>query len=250
MKNYQENIDQIEQYLEGKLEEESKKQFEESIANDKELAKNVETYTFLMDGIKYAGRKNLHEKLKAWDSNMSDAFEDKKASSESRTISWYYVAAAIAFFAVASMVFYANVDTGYEQIVAVHYQPYDHISSGLRGEKDDQNSLSAIFQHYEQGEYNKVIDMINKLDNSTRTEEANFILANSYMSIKQYDEAIILFASISESNSIYAGGSKWYLSLCYLSKEDPHHAIPLLEELTISKTSYASKAKNLLSDIK
>ena len=50
MKNYQENIDQIEQYLEGELEGVGKKRFEESIANDKELADNLETYTLLMDG--------------------------------------------------------------------------------------------------------------------------------------------------------------------------------------------------------
>lgn len=249
MKNYQEKIDQIEQYLDGELEEVGKKQFEESIANDKELANNVETYTLLMDGIKYSGRKNLHEKLKAWDKSMPDALEDQKVSSEAKKIRWYYVAAAFAFFTIASAVFYASMDTGYEKIVAAHYQPYDHIPSTFRGKEDIQNSLDLIFLNYDQRKYNQVIDMINNLDNATGTEEINFILANSYMASEQYDSAIKIFDMISESGDTYTVGSKWFLSLCYLSKDDPSQAIPLLEELTLSKTYYSSKAKSLLSDI-
>ena len=149
MKNYQQNIDQIEQYLEGELEGEGKKEFEESIANDKELANNVQNYTLLMDGIKYSGRRNLHERLKAWDANLPNALEDQKISSETKKIRWYYVAAAFAFFAVVSAVFYASMDTGYEKIVAAHYQPYDHISSTFRGKEDSKNSSDEIFLNYD-----------------------------------------------------------------------------------------------------
>ncbi|TKJ39759.1 hypothetical protein CEE37_10805 [candidate division LCP-89 bacterium B3_LCP] len=44
--------------------------------------------------------------------------------------------------------------------------------------------------------------------------------------------------------------AKWYLAQAYLLSEDPHNAIPLLEELKNSDSEYLKKADELLTMVK
>ena len=91
--------------------------------------------------------------------------------------------------------------------------------------------------------------MINKLEDDQKTEQVNFIMANAYQASNNYLDAIKLYEQIIISGSIYVSSSKWYLALCYLSTNNVELAIPLLEELKGSSTSYSLKAKDILEDL-
>ena len=249
MKDYQESIDQIEQYLEGNLDDKERTKVEESIANDKKFANNVENYKFLMDGIKYSGRNSLYQKLQDWDQELSDNITSEKQGTKIRSLNWYYVAASVVFFVVASALVYTNMFSGYERIAGSYYEPYNHYSGDTRGEKTEVSSLNAINQYYDQGRYAETIDLINKLDLSFQNEEIKFLLANSYMALDKFDEAIILFKEVSDGTSGYHFESKWYLALCYLYIDEFDRALPLLEELSLSTSSKSINAKRLLEDL-
>ena len=249
MKTFKDNIDLIEQYLEGGLTDEKRKKVEESISNNETFSKNFETYKFLTDGIRYSGRKDLKQKLKDWDSEMSDEFEGQETASKLRKLNWYYVAASVVFFVVASVLVYTNINTGYQRIVADNYTPYEFHSPGTRGDKIETNSLSTIIDHYNRGEYNKAFSLISELEKSQRTYQINFILANSYQATSKYDQAIDIFKELLENGEGYKSATKWHLALCYLSKKDKESAMPLLVELSTSTSSYLRNAKRVLEEL-
>lgn len=249
MKKYQGSIEEIEHYLQGMLNEEGQVKFEESIANDKDLAEKVETYKLLIDGIKYSSRKDLKEKLDTWDQDLPSHLEGHETVTNRRRISWYYIAATISFFVIASALVYMNIDTGFQGVVAKHYKVYEHPSTGVRGDADAKKSLNAVVKYYDLGQYEKTIEIANQLELGQRTTEIDFILANAYMAINSIEEASVLFEEISTSDGMYKNASKWYLALCYLSNENPDQALLLLNELKNSTSSYSDNAVKLLRDL-
>jgi len=248
MDKHQNEIDLFDQYTDGILNKDLSTSVEERLSSDREFAAGFEEYKLLTDGIKYSGRKKLLQKVKSWDKQIVE-FPDQDHSGKSRFIRWYYFAAAISFFIIASAIIYSSFKTNYETIVANNYMPYTYIPETTRGDKIDANSMENIFTFYDQGEYVQTIQMINKLDAAERSELSDYILANAYQATGKFDEAIVIYGEIANMESIYSSGSKWYLALCYLSKKDLNKAVPLLENLQQSKTSYAPKAKSVLEEL-
>ena len=249
MSKQQNEVEFIEQFLEGSLDKEKKRMMEDKISQDEDYAKDFEQYKLLIDGIKYSGRKKLLTKIKKWDLDFSDDFESESKHLVRIPFRWYYAAASIAFFIIAGFLIYSNINSGYDRIVADHYTPYNYNSEIKRGDKIEKNSIEHIFQYYDHGEYIQFIQMINKLEDGQKTEQVNFILANAYQATENYDEAIILYGSIIDSGTSYSTASKWYLALCYLSVDNVAHARLLLEDLKGLTTFYSPKAKNLLEDL-
>ena len=251
MSKHQNEIDLIEQYLEGSLDEEKKRIIEEKISMDENYAENFEQYKLLIDGVNYSGRKKLYTKIEEWDMELSGDYEVESEQSSQKPFKWYYAAASIVIFFVTGFLIYFNLNSGYDRIVADYYKTYVYLSDDKRGDNIEKNSIKHIFEYYERGEYIQFIQMINKLEDGQKTDEVIFYIANAYQAIENYDEAIPLYEQvIIKSNSVYGNGSKWYLALCYLSMDKVEQARPLLEELKGLKTSYYSaKAINLLEDL-
>jgi len=250
MKKDQDNIDLIEQYLEGKLDKESMSKVEEHLETDKGFAEQFKTYKFLMDGIKYSGRKELHKSIREWDKELSEIPEETTPLISIKNKRWYYMAASILFFLVVSLVLYSNLNFGYDRLVADYYTRYDHYTNTKRSEKSEISEIEKIIGYYEYGEYQDVINKIIGLDESQKSDATDFILANVYQETGKYDDAIIIYSKVIISgNSPYENASKWYMALCYLSLNQPEQAIPVLQELENLKSSYSIKAKKLLQDL-
>ena len=106
-----------------------------------------------------------------------------------------------------------------------------------------------IFDYYDRGEYSEAIRLIDKISKAERSDLMQFLLANSYQALGEFNHAIPEYKGIISSNSAYIQGAKWYLALCYLSEQKPEEAKVLLNELSVSKSSYAPKSIKLLEDI-
>lgn len=250
MSKPQNEIDLIEQYLEGSLDEEKKQLIEKKISKDENFAEEIEQHKLLIDGLKYSERRKLYEKLKTWDLELSNDFELKPKHMIRQPTNWYYGIASIILFISISLLIYSNFYSGYDNLVADYYNPYTYIPGINRGEAIADNSLDHIFKYYDRGDYIQTIQLIDQLEDDQKTEQLNFILANAYQANTNYYYAIKVYEQIINTGSIYVTGSKWYLALCYLSVKHVEQATILLEELKGSATSYSPKAKNLLEDLK
>jgi tetratricopeptide (TPR) repeat protein len=243
------NTDIIEKYLDDQMKPAEKQKFEEELLNDPELKEEIRKHQLLIDGIKLHGRSQLLSKTKEWDAELGAV---PNSESSSRTISsfrWYYVAAAIALILVSVAVIYSNLNTGFDRVVAAHYEPYSYIPDTQRSASTEPRSMDAVLQNYERREYAKVIDLVDAMEPSDKTEIVSFLQANAYQATGENSKAIHAFSELANSGSMYATASKWYLALCYLSEKQPDRAIPLVEELMKSRTSFSPKAKKLMKDL-
>jgi hypothetical protein len=243
------NIDLIEQFLNGELDDDEKASVEKTIRDDADFAREVEMQKLLMDGIRYSGRKKFREKLKTWDEELLQEGDSGEVTPRSRTLRWYYVAASLSVIVIAAGILLTNMGTDYAKVSSLHFKPYQHLPTSTRGGTDDQNALERIIQDYDQGNYNETIQQIQALDPGDQTELSNFILANSYQAIDEFQKAITLYDGIIKSHGLFEYPSRWYVALCYLSIDQYGKAKPLLEELAASNSSYSREAKDLLKDL-
>lgn len=242
-------IDLIEQYLAGMLDEEKRAMMDKKISSDSNYANKINQYKLLFDGVKYSGKKSLLAKMNTWDLDISNETNKKEIVKNIGPVKWYYAAAVIVFFIVASFFIISNLNSGYSQLVATYYQPFNFVSETKRSSTTNENFLNDILNNYDQGNYVRVIQVISKLEQDQKTAQVNYMLANAYQATNKYSEAINLYKNIISSNSIYTSGAKWYLALCYLSLEDINASKPLLEELNNSNSSYSQKADSVLKEL-
>lgn len=249
MNKQKNNMELIDQYLKDHLSPEDREDFEDHLKNDPEFRQGFEQHKTLVDGIKLHGRKTLRNKMKGWDDEMIALNDGINNGKKLHSFRWYYAAAAITFLIVSLAIIYSNLDSGYEKVLAAHYQPYIYIPDAQRGEGRASDPNESIFMSYDRGEYKQTITSINEIDEADRTDIMNFLLANSYQAEKEYQNAIQVYEKIIESKSFYLSGAQWYVSLCYLSINQPDKAVPILNELKNSNSSYAPKSKELLMEL-
>lgn len=243
-------IEQIEKYLGKSLESDQVQNMEERLAGDKDFAGQYEVFKTLMDGIKYAGRKELLEEIKEWDAEMGLAIPEEKPMLTIKPRKWYYIAAVIVFFMVAGIVLNNISQPSYDSLVASYYQPYHQLNNAVRGDNDHTASpIDDAFDFYDRGDYEQAILILQKLPSEEVTESSDFIYANALQAEKKYEEAEEIYARIIENNSIYKVGSQWYLALCKLALHKVKDAKVILEDVKHTNSSYASNAKSLLQEL-
>jgi tetratricopeptide (TPR) repeat protein len=249
MNDQNNKTDIIEKYLDDQMKPDEKRRFEEDVLNDPEFKEEIKKHQLLIDGIRLHGRSQLLHKTKEWDAELGAV---PKAETIHRAISpfrWYYMAAAIVIIIVSVAVIYSNLNTGFDRVVAAHYEPYSYIPDTQRSESTEPSAIDEVFRNYDRQEYAKVIDLVNDMEPSDKTEIFSFLQANAYQATGENTKAIHAFSEIANSDSMYATASKWYLALLYLSEKQPDRAMPLVEELMKSNTSFSPKANKLMKDL-
>ena len=249
MKNFKENIELIEQYLDGELDVAGKRNVEQMILDDKEFEQIFSNTRSLIDGIKYSARRDLKSKVGEWEDELSLDIDSQVSSRKIWSMKWYYIAASIAIILVSNILIFNNLNSGFSSIIEDYYTPYNYIPTTTRGGENATNSFELIFENYDQGQYDKVIEMVYKTDASVRTNEINYLLANSYQASGDFDAAIKIYKELLNTDTQYKRGSQWYLALCYLSKENKDLAIPILKELSASNTSKSVMAQEILEKL-
>ncbi|MBA7532898.1 hypothetical protein ES705_25128 [subsurface metagenome] len=106
------------------------------------------------------------------------------------------------------------------------------------------------YYYYENEQYDRALELFKELKEKTENSESIlFYLANIYMATGNYEEAIENFTNLLNNSVVFENQTRWYLSLCYLSKENFTAAQQQLEEITESENSYKERAEELLSKI-
>jgi len=249
MNSQKEYIEKFDQYLENKLNTDEKEKLKEKLKNDTKLLQEFEEHQKFVDGIKLHGRKQLLNEIEKWDNELDSSDVIDKPERRIGSFRLYYAAAAIIFLVVSAVIIYTNLQTGHENLVAKHYQPYEYIPSTQRGETEARNQKEQIFNLYDQGKYAEVLSMVEEIDESNRTDLLMYLQANAYQALEQHQSAMPIYDQVIAMNTTYAQGASWYLALCHLSEGQSEKAIILLEELQKSNSPYASKAINLLFEL-
>jgi hypothetical protein len=190
-----------------------------------------------------------------------DRYLDKFMQSQLRTIQtqsrtgrngqkfWLRIAASVVFVVAAGYfitVMINRPDTG-SFIAAELSEPYpvSNIFRSEGGASDEDKGYAA----YADKNYREAAQYFSKLpDGSQNAGSVSFYLALSNLYMEQYENAIVLFESVSISESRYEQQALWYKSLALLKANDQAKAQKILLQIAEDQRHFKhAEAQQLLS---
>lgn len=264
------DIELIEKYHKGLLDEVSLEAFLEREKRDKDFADKVKLYRYIISGIEYYGKQlEVAESISGWENEIKGHdkkkhFEVLKTSSPAgRERSFfmpsqgvYWMAAAVITLLIVSSVFLLWPSSPDNMaLYKMYYQPYPNVfDPTVRGDADTDtvSTIKDAFRAYNEGDYNKAIEYFNEAlshDDKLEKDNALFYLGNSYLAIDSAMAAQRVLEQIDEQSHV-SDQAKWYLGLAYLKSNDLEGARIVLEELTNHSNSYRDKASKIIQEIK
>ena len=269
MKDDEIDLEQIEKYHKGLLNDEALKAFFEREKNDIEFSAKVKSYREIMDGISYFGKqKDFADSVTEWEKEIKKSektqertLETSQEESEEKGSvfisqkKWYLAAAAAVILLIVSYVFlYRPPPSDPIAIFETYYQPYPNIlKPKVRGEVPiGDTSREKAYMAYDDGDFKKAIEYFQEALTAQDDAEKDFILlylGNCYLSMDSASAAKDILLLIDEQSNL-ANQAKWYLGLAYLKLEDLDNARSMLNSLTQDSTnSYYEDANQILRKI-
>lgn len=244
MKNHQDVLEKFDFVLDNSPDDVDVQQIEKEIREDKQLQAEFEEHKFMVEGIRQASRKKLLESLRAWDTEVA-AHSTQKVFFSSPT--WYYAAASIAVIFVVAYTLTTFLTSDTDRLIAEYYQPYLPVSELTRG--DGVNGRADLFDAYQKGDYQKVIEIYKPTGNAGDQVMTDFLYANACQAREMFAEAMPVFGKIASSDHPLAPAASWYLAICHISQGHTEEGIAIFRELSTTKSSYAVKARSLVEDL-
>jgi tetratricopeptide (TPR) repeat protein len=227
----------IEKYFEGTLTPDEEKTFTKLLEEDTDFASTFAFEKNVKKAITLNERADLKKKLQS--------FETSKQKVKSFKI-WY---AAASIILVCGIGFYFTQKTP-TTIYDDYYQTYPNVvAPTVRGENNEDIKSEAFFE-YDNGNYEKSLELFSKIYAVERDNYALFYKALSLMELKKTKDAISTFNAFDLSkNNSFTPFVKWYLALSYVKENQKEKAIPLLKSLTETDNPQQESARKLLSEL-
>ncbi len=242
MERTPEIFEKIEKYLTNQLSPEELALFENEMANDTVLQKEVATHKAIHGTLSDQETLEVKEKL----IKVSEEVK-KEESSFTRTLfsSPIRIAATIIVVLGVGTLLWNTIDTTDElrNLYAAHYVPFP-AEDITRGEPNP--ALQSIMNNYNKGAYGKVVKALEKDTNLVGQKELGVYLGTSYLNTNQEQSAIAQFENILNTSKYYEA-SRWYLSLAYLKLKNTTKTTEILEEIIEYKGVYKDNAVRLLN---
>ncbi len=249
MKNIHE-IAIIENYLQGKLTEEKRREFESRLAKDPDLAKDTENMRLLIAGILAAGQEQMKDELQKI---HQEVIEQKVKRIPIRRYA-LATAAVIALFIVSALFLKVfNTQLPPEKAYDKFYHLYSSDNMTRSSESNTMDAdISDAFETYNAGNYQTALAGFEKIINTDESNmEVHFYAGLSLMELENFDKAEMHFNYIIENQGIiYLKSATWYKALCLLKLDkvpDSKQVLTIISDDTSSP--YAKDAQKLLKSL-
>ena len=250
--------EKIELYLQGKLEEQSRHDFEEQLKQDKALQEDVKLSREIEKAInEVEGEELFKENL----SRLGDKYvvaEAPKNNGFFGSARWLVIILLVVVLAVVGYFLWQQSNTSNavepEQIFASYYEPYT-LGGNTRSNGNVDEDYSNAIKAYDNGNYSEAIESFTQRVAANPDDiSTQLLLGNCYLNISppETQTAIELFKPIAEGGSeLYATTAKWYLAFAYLQDNQTEEAKAIFEDISNNNSGrYTTLAKQILSDWK
>ena len=261
--------DKIENYLNDHMSAPDRAAFEEEIRKDPELAEEVEIHRQILlqydeDSWAFAKKSSDNDDARALETyfksgeaeDLSGAIQEagdlyKSHNSRIRRRKFFYYAAASVALLLLAGNFFINRNT--PESLYADYANWDEIPSlTLRGENT--NALAEGEQHFKQEKYEEAIEVFETYtEEHDATQNAQLLtyLGAAYLEAGQYENAINIFDTLQNANTLDSDKALWYKALTYLKQDDKEKVIQQLETLLSNPGHpYVKEAESLKSRLK
>lgn len=255
------DIERIEAYLKGQLDEKAKQKMEEKIHSSPSFAAEVEAYRPLIEGFNALELEHFEEQMAQWERKHQQGGALKvvgKAQSKSNR-RWLSIAAAIALLLIpAGILLFNNADQAGAAVANNELEafeqyfeptPYQLVSrTAISPDEDEEKArLEAILNNaisaYNAKEYSTAIDLFSAyVAEKPESMHINFFLGVSYLAENQIDPAKAIFNElIKHKHNMYHDQAEWYLALAELKSENLKQAMRLLRRMKRKDAHYCNK---------
>lgn len=249
----EERQERIDAYLNGELQGEELKAFEEAVQNDEALRNEVRLFKDIdlavQDKAAIAFQKMVQEEGEAF-LQQEDQPQAKIRKMGARQ---WAVAATILLLLISGAFWWskssATVISGPE-MYAQNYTTYS-LNVEMRGGDTNGSSFEEGIISYQAGNFSQASQLFALLVVANPEDMVlTFCLANAYLNETppRVEEAQQLFEQIiRDGESIYVPRSEWYLGLILLKQEDLENAKKHLTRVAVSGDNYAVQAQEILT---
>jgi anti-sigma-K factor RskA len=249
----QNRIDEVENYLQGKMTLEQRASFESRMETEAELQEEVELYRNVFAGIRKGGRDLLKDELKVIESSVRGREDTTTINrGKSRTITpWILGIAASLVILISALVFViTRNDGGYTALYESYYKTYPNVITSIeRGGSESVDQLAA-FEAYEQGNYQQAYKELQVLSaKEPNNLSLKFYSAISLMEQEEFAQALVLLEPVAQARTDFSSQAKWYAALCLIRLNKIKEARDYLQSLSQNDGPYKKRATQLLSEL-
>ncbi|RYY38067.1 MAG: hypothetical protein EOP46_00235 [Sphingobacteriaceae bacterium] len=215
-----ETFEEIESYLLGLMDKETRLQFESRMAHDAALLAEVRLQQKLFAAVEAGSFTSVPQNVKS-------------IGFSRRYVAWFSAAAAILVFAVAAFWFSKRFDRQTENLYAAFYQA----DPGLPVEMGAADSTAYLFYDgmisYKEGDYKQALKKWGKLEKrQVLRDTLQYYKAMAQLNQGAIDEGITTLTPIADkAGTAYYREANWYLALAYLKKGDKKNAQVILKRI-------------------
>lgn len=234
----EEYIKRVEAYVNRRLREDERVQFEADLTSDQGLKNIFDEYSLAMAVVDRQVENDLRLKFQTWRTNS------KRGKSRMLVISMSIAASLLLLITFYFLILSPPVTESKQLALDVYTLPKS--SGSTMGESDQHLSMGR--QAYDNNNFQQAIAEWSTV--TTLTPEVTYYLAHSYFNIKKYDEAALLFQRLASSSSVYNFPSDWFLALSYLALDNHERGMRQLEKIVNDKDHpYRQEAQQLKAKV-
>lgn len=246
MKPTENDITLVERYFDAELTGDETIQFNNRVAQDEAFKALVQREKIIIGAIRNQGLLDNLQYLKSIEEKIQGEQSQPPAS---KIKSWYYYAAAAIITIVLAVRILLPTQPSTDELFASYFTPYQNIfEPTTRGEQLESKRVLA-FQAYDQQNYEMAATLFSDVFQKEPASEILFLLGNSNLMLGKTQEAQENFVTLIKNFDDLDLQAKWYLSLCYIKNGEQENARKILSELGNTKSSYASKATELIKKL-
>lgn len=166
-----------------------------------------------------------------------------------KNFNWRIAASIILLIGLGSYFMFFNQSLSNDELYTKYFYPYENVVEPVVRDQIKLSKKAQVFNLYEQGEYEKAIVKFNELTPKDSIDMAtlNFYKANTYLQLKQFEKAKILFSK-TQKDKEWNQESLWYLALISIQLNETETALEYLNKLS-KKTFKTKEVKVLINSL-
>lgn len=227
----------IEKYILNKLTTEEKAVFEELLKKDTDFKNEVKLHSNLKEVIKKEDALNFR--------NLISDIEDNNTIKKRSYTKWL-VAASIAVLFGLTYFLTENNKTSTNNLFTDYFEPYRNVIQPIERGNSQQDEKTISFTAYENGEYEKAIELFTKLYTNTKESYYLFYKANALLKLEKANDAVPLLLEHLKTKDTLTEKSQWYLALAYLKLNNKVEAKKVLKKVIADGKYKTKEASELL----
>lgn len=243
------NFDLLDRYFSEELDKSEIKAFNERLKNDPEFNQEFQEIKEIKLAVKVEARKNIKSLL----TDIEDSLKPQELTINNQTAMKRMLTVAASLILMVSVSYFVLNGNGQptpQDVFTEYYKPYNNLNGQVRGEARDTESMSAAaYNAYDAGNYALAAENFEALVEVEKSAEDYFYMGIANIEIGNYDAAIKNLNTTLNNFSTFKDQSKWYLSMALLADKKEEEALSTLVALSLTKGSYSTKSKKIISEL-